>query len=128
MPKFDHAVVEFLSTLLYAREQTHIFHWQNTGPGSFARHKALGKFYEAIPGLADRYAEAYIGKYGPLTDFSRDGEFFNGDKQVMSFYTELEKMVGESASDLPKDPDLVNIHADVLEALHHLLFKLKRLA
>jgi hypothetical protein len=37
---------------------------------SYAKHKALGKFYENIIGLADDLAEAYQGRHGligPIT-------------------------------------------------------------
>ena len=33
---------KLISTLMASRDQAHIFHWQTTGPGSFAAHMALG--------------------------------------------------------------------------------------
>jgi hypothetical protein len=44
-----------------ARDVTHSAHLNTR---SFAKHKALGKFYPEIIDLADKFAEMYQGKYG----------------------------------------------------------------
>jgi hypothetical protein len=50
-----------------ARDVTHSVHLNTR---SYAKHKALGKFYENVIGLADDLAEAYQGRHGligPIT-------------------------------------------------------------
>jgi DNA-binding ferritin-like protein len=54
---------KLISTLMASRDQAHIFHWQTTGPGSFAAHMTLGAYYEAVPDLVDALVEAYQGKH-----------------------------------------------------------------
>lgn len=57
----------FLGNLFLARDVTHSVHLNTR---SYAKHKALNKFYEGIIGLADDLAEAYQGRYGligPIT-------------------------------------------------------------
>ena len=59
---------ELASLLLHSQTQTHIFHLRVTGPGAYAAHKALQKYYEGINGLVDGLVEMYQGKYG-LVEF-----------------------------------------------------------
>ena len=51
----------FIGRLFLARDVTHSTHLNTR---SFAKHKALQKFYEGVIPLADSFAEAYQGKYG----------------------------------------------------------------
>lgn len=52
---------EFIGTLFLARDVAHSTHLSTR---SFAKHSALGDFYVGIIELADKFAEAYQGKYG----------------------------------------------------------------
>jgi len=58
---------DLIGHLFLARDVTHSVHLNTR---SYAKHKALGKFYENIIGLADDLAEAYKGRHGligPIT-------------------------------------------------------------
>lgn len=57
-----------IATLFLARDITHREHLKVKGGGSYAKHGALGSFYESVPGLADSLAEAYQGYYETLLD------------------------------------------------------------
>ncbi len=48
-------------SLLNARTAAHLCHLQTD---SYARHVALGEFYQAIGDIGDRYAECWMGCYG----------------------------------------------------------------
>ena len=64
---------ELASILLHSQTQAHVFHFRTKGPGSYAAHKALQKYYESIDGIVDALVEAYQGKNDLL-------EFTNVDK------------------------------------------------
>jgi len=51
----------FLGNLFLARDVTHSVHLNTR---SYAKHKALNKFYTGIVDLADSLAETYQGRYG----------------------------------------------------------------
>lgn len=51
---------DFIGCLFLARDVVHSVHLNTR---SYAKHKALQKFYENIIDLADTFAEAYQGKY-----------------------------------------------------------------
>lgn len=52
---------KFIGMLFLARDVTHSVHLNTR---SYAKHKALQKFYENIIDLADSFAEAYQGRKG----------------------------------------------------------------
>jgi hypothetical protein len=52
---------EFVGMMFLARDVTHSVHLNTR---SYAKHKALQKFYENIIDLADSFAEAYQGRHG----------------------------------------------------------------
>ena len=52
---------KFIGQLFLSRDVTHSVHLNTR---SYAKHKALAKFYNEIINLADKFAEAYQGKYG----------------------------------------------------------------
>lgn len=58
---------DFVGMLFLARDVTHSVHLNTR---SFAKHMALQGFYEGIVDLADKFAEAYQGKYGLMGPIS----------------------------------------------------------
>lgn len=51
----------FIGHLFLARDVTHSAHLNTR---SYAKHKALGNFYDDVIDLADTFAEAYMGRHG----------------------------------------------------------------
>lgn len=47
----------------------HQLHLKISGPGSYAAHKALGEFYESMPGLVDSVAEQYQGAREKILEY-----------------------------------------------------------
>ena len=58
---------DFVGMLFLARDVTHSVHLNTR---SYAKHKALQKFYENIIDLADGFAEAYQGRHGLIGPIS----------------------------------------------------------
>jgi hypothetical protein len=117
------AVADFISLLFTSRTQAHILHLQTE---SFAKHKALNKYYDAIVDLTDKYAEAYQGIYGIIEGYKASGKFKEGEKSV-AYFQKLERDVKAMKTKLPKDVDLENIYADILELIHSTTYLLKEL-
>jgi len=59
---------EFVSYALQDRDLAHIAHWKTT---SYAEHKALNEFYDALLELIDGFVEQYQGYYGKRMDIDR---------------------------------------------------------
>jgi hypothetical protein len=58
---------DFVGLFFLARDVTHSVHLNTR---SYAKHKALQKFYESIIDLADAFAEAYQGRHGLIGPIS----------------------------------------------------------
>ena len=58
---------DFVGMLFLARDVTHSVHLNTR---SYAKHKALQKFYESIIDNADDFAEAYQGRHGLIGPIS----------------------------------------------------------
>ena len=58
---------EFVGMLFLARDVAHSAHLNTR---SYAKHVALNGFYDGVIDLADKFAEAYQGKYGLIGPIS----------------------------------------------------------
>lgn len=56
---------EFMGLMFISRDLAHREHLKTR---SYAAHQALGTFYDSIIDLADKFAEAYQGRYNKLLD------------------------------------------------------------
>ena len=58
---------DFVGMLFLARDVAHSAHLNTR---SYAKHVALNEFYDGVIDLADKFAEAYQGKYGLIGPIS----------------------------------------------------------
>ena len=116
---------DFVGMLFLARDVTHSAHLNTR---SYAKHVALNEFYDGIIDLADKFAEAYQGKYGligPISLMSAKKtnnvvEFLEGQVDDL---TEMRYKVVE------KDcTPLQNIIDEIFGLYYSTLYKLKFLA
>jgi len=56
-------IEELVSRVFYARNVAHFEHWQANGVGAYARHTALGEFYDGVIDALDTLVEAYQGAF-----------------------------------------------------------------
>ena len=117
-----------LATLFLARDSTHREHLKTTGTGSYARHGALGSFYESIPGLADSLAEAYQGYYETLLDIpllANDNEMAVYDM----LRAQLDWIHENRYAAIPREQTAMQNIVDEIESLYmSTLYKLKFLS
>lgn len=116
---------DFIGMLFLARDVTHSAHLNTR---SYAKHKALNEFYDEIVDFADKFAEAYQGKYGligPITLMSAKKtnnvvDFLEGQVEDL---TEMRyKVVDKECTPLQ------NIIDEILGLYYSTLYKLKFLA
>lgn len=55
---------ELIARSFALRNAAHLAHWRAKGPGSFAKHSALGGLYDGIVEQIDSIVEAYQGMTG----------------------------------------------------------------
>ncbi len=69
-------IEQLIARVFYARNVAHFEHWRAKGDGSFAKHMALGTFYDDIIEALDALVEAYQGAFDligtiPVPDTSK---------------------------------------------------------
>ena len=116
---------KFIGMLFLARDVTHSAHLNTR---SFAKHKALGKFYPAIIDLADTFAEMYQGKYGligPIALMSADKS-----SNVLTFLVkQVSDIVNVRYDVVDKDcTPLQNVIDEIVGLYYTTIYKLKFLA
>lgn len=56
-------IEELIARVFYARNVAHFEHWTTNGVGAYARHQALGEFYDGVIDALDKLVEAYQGAF-----------------------------------------------------------------
>lgn len=109
----------FIAMLMNSRTQAHYFHLQTT---SYAKHKALQKYYEGIVNLLDAYAEAYTGKYGRVKPVKMNKTFLTDPEKATTYFKSLLKRM--KTVKRPKDAYLKNIEDDITTLIMKTLYLL----
>lgn len=116
---------DFVGMLFLARDVAHSSHLNTR---SYAKHVALNGFYDEIIELADKFAEAYQGKYGLIGPISLMSA--TRSNNIVQFLegqvAELEKM-RYKVVDKECTP-LQNIIDEIFGLYYSTLYKLKYLA
>jgi len=116
---------DFVGTLFLARDVAHSTHLNTR---SFSKHSALNEFYDEVIDLADKFAEAYQGKYGLIGPIS-----LMSAKKTNNIVEFLEGQVDELEEMRYKVVDkectpLQNIIDEIFGLYYSTLYKLKFLA
>ncbi len=114
---------DLIGHLFLARDVTHSVHLNTR---SYAKHKALGKFYEDVIGMADDLAEAYQGRHGligPITLHSA-----KKTNNVVEFLEDSLAEVEKARKEFGDDSALQNIVDGIVDLYLSTLYKLKFLA
>lgn len=106
-----------VSALLHSRTQAHIFHWRTR---SFAVHKALQGYYEAIVVLTDNFVEGYQGRYGLVSGY-KSTSFNQNPMNAKGYFVRLLKIVDSTKI---KDTYLQNIIDEIRQLIHQTLYLL----
>jgi hypothetical protein len=116
---------EFIGMLFLARDVTHSVHLNTR---SYAKHKALGHFYDDIIDLADSFAEAYQGRHGLIGGISLQSH--DKTANVIDFLqNQLDKIEEVRYDVVPKsDTALHNMIDGIVELYLSTLYKLRFLA
>ena len=120
---------KLISTLMASRDQAHIFHWQTTGPGSYAAHKALGKYYDTILDMIDSLVESYQGKHGILKGFEPAERFDEYSKETaIKYFKALATYVDRIYNKIPKeDTNIINQIDTFKDLIYTTIYKLENL-
>jgi hypothetical protein len=116
---------KFIGTLFLARDVAHSVHLNTR---SFAKHRALNTFYDEIVDLADKFAEAYQGKYGLIGPIALMSA--KKTNNIVEFLEDqVEELMKMRYDVVEKEcTPLQNIIDEILGLYYSTLYKLKFLA
>jgi len=116
---------DFIGMLFLARDVTHSVHLNTR---SYAKHKALQKFYENIIDLADGFAEAYQGRHGLIGPISLMSAKKTGN--VVEFLQDQLAEIEKYRYDVCEKDDtpIQNLIDGIIELYLSTLYKLRFLA
>lgn len=115
----------FLGQLFLARDVAHSVHLNTR---SYAKHKALGHFYEDVIELVDKFAETYQGRKGLIGPISLQSARKNGN--IIEFLQDSMEQIEEMRYTVvdKTDTPLQNIIDEIIGLYLTTLYKLKFLA
>jgi hypothetical protein len=114
--------VSLMSRLLDSQRQVHIFHLQTK---SFAEHKALQDYYDAIADIVDGIVESYQGKYGIVTGWKSVGTAeYQSTEQCISYLKTLSEETLK-VYNMIKDTYIQNQLDEVTALINSTLYKLR---
>ncbi len=116
---------DFIGHLFLARDVAHSVHLNTR---SYAKHKALGSFYNKVIDLADTFAEAYQGRHGLIGPVTLQTAKKNGNivEFLQDSLDEIEANRYKVCDD--KDTAIQNIIDEIVALYLSTLYKLRFLA
>jgi hypothetical protein len=112
---------QLVMLLFHARTNAHVLHLQTR---SYAMHKALNDFYDAVVPLADGLAESFQGQYGLIPEFPAK---YTPHDTPDALFTALVSWFAEHRSECgaPGDTHLQNQIDEVVALVRETQYKLK---
>lgn len=124
-------IAKLVITLLHASTAAHVLHLQVKGPGSLARHEALGDFYGGIVGLADDLAEVCQGSMGNVITPYPDGYVNPGQSgtpsDAVEFMQALRNFVSETRKGIDQASHIQNLVDEIAALIDRTIYKLEQL-
>ncbi len=114
----------FLATELFikCRQAATFTHYQHLMTESYAKHMALGDFYEQIVPLTDSFLETFIGLYGKLNIVQENIQVHF----KVSVY-DLKEWIETNRSQISDSTSLQNILDTIVELCSSTIYKLENL-
>ena len=114
---------QIIGLLFFARNVAHIEHLKTK---SYAKHKALGHFYDDVIDLADKLAEAYQGDQGLLGEIPLYAKL--PDYAIDVFLEKQLKTIDELRKNATSRSAIQNIIDEIIELYLSTLYKLRNLS
>jgi hypothetical protein len=120
-------VSKFFSKIFESKEMAHIYHLQVRGEeGSYAKHEALGDYYEEILELLDDTIEIYQGQYGLIEGYDIIDTSNTKSKEPLAYFEELAEWLKHGKKCISEeDTHLHSMIDDIVCLIYKTVYKLK---
>lgn len=120
-------VAEFIATLRNSATITHFLHLQAQGEGSYAKHIALGDYYDEIVELVDGLAESIQGAYDTIIAPYPAALSGQRTDDALAYIRSLRDYVREARGNMPEDSEIQNDIDGIATLLNTTCYKLANL-
>lgn len=118
-------IEQLIARVFYARNLAHFEHWKATGTGSFAKHMALGSFYDDVIDAIDTLVEAYQGAFDLIGDIPAPG---NKKDNVLATLEADAKWIEDNHDEICRENKALGNHLDTLTGVYlSAIYKLRNL-
>ena len=114
---------EFIGTLLHSATIAHIKHLQAVGEGSYAKHIALGDYYDEIVEATDSLAEAIQGCLGQIIE-SYPPMFGNPATEALDYLKSIREYVITNRDAISDYSNIQNEIDNIMTLLDSTIYKL----
>lgn len=114
---------EFVGTLLHSATIAHIMHLQAQGEGSYAKHKALGSYYDAVVEATDTLAESIQGSMGEIIK-SYPPMFGNPATEALDYLKSIREYVIANRESISEASNIQNEIDNIMSLLDSTIYKL----
>jgi DNA-binding ferritin-like protein len=120
-------VAEFIATLLHSATIAHMMHLAVEGEGSYAKHKALGGYYDGIVELVDSLAEQIQGAYDEIIQPYPTAFGSPANNDALAYMKVVRQYVRTARNDMPMDSEIQNEIDEIAKLVNTTCYKLTRL-
>lgn len=119
--------VALFSKLFESREMAHVYHLQVRGEeGSFAKHEALGKYYDGVLDFIDDVIEIYQGQYGVVDGYDVIDTKDTATKDAIAYFEELAGYIKNARKCISaEDTHIHNFIDEIVALIYKTLYRLK---
>lgn len=117
---------EYITGLLAGVTMAHMHHLTVSGPGSYAKHTALGELYDGLQGAVDTLAESFMGCTGQAFKFN--GATVTVSTDPVADVRALYKFAEGKRAAMGEESHIQNQVDEVCTVIASALYKLTRLA
>lgn len=117
----QNVIGEFAMCMLNSVTAGHIHH---LGTDSYSQHMALGDFYDGLDDLADKFIEAYQGRYTKVS-FAQKPLYLGENGLALVQYVSDEIESYRKKPGFPQDSELQNIVDELMDLVDSTKYKLR---
>lgn len=119
-------IEELVCRVFTTRNAAHLAHWASKGPGSYAKHMALGSFYDDIIESIDSIVEVYQGNFGLI---KADLDICKGPSDITARLREDVGWIAQNRLKISKGLTPVeNLLDSLMEIYFQTIYKLQNLS
>lgn len=119
-------IEQLIGRVFTARNVAHIEHFTTN---SYARHEALGEFYEGVIPELDKLVECWQGQFGSLSAVEMPDPPEGEDFDIVDYLRDESDWIEANREEISGDsPAIGNLVDNVSSVFTRTLFKLERLA